>query len=115
MSLLAQDKFIAHLKDRAASEGVTGFPTRVLYDTGMKFGITNAEVYTHFLGKDRAISRGKYLPSTPVDLSTVPAKSKRKSTKAAKVPAQSKMLPKDCPEKVDPLAAAIAVVNKDSE
>lgn len=43
-----------------------GHSARTLYTEGMKFGLTCKEVNENFLGKEKAISRGKY-PATVSD------------------------------------------------
>lgn len=110
MSLLLQNEFIKTVNATASVLGVPGLPARKIYDIGMKYGITNSEVYTHFLGKHRAVARGKYLPFFPVPGVPNPseAKNKAKPEAASDTVTQSKS---KAEVGTDALSAAIATIN----
>jgi hypothetical protein len=81
MSLAKANEFVAFL--RGQSTAAQGFTARQMYDIGMTYGITNGEMCKTFLGKSRAIARGKYLP-TELDASVIASSApvKAKVTKA---------------------------------
>jgi hypothetical protein len=57
-------KFLKNLNEERTDAGeATGFKAREMYDFGMTYGVTNMEMLQTFLGKERAISRGRYLPT----------------------------------------------------
>jgi hypothetical protein len=56
----------------SASEG---FSAATFYKMGQKYGVTCSEIMTNFLGKNRALSRGKYpavAPDAPLETSRKP-------------------------------------------
>jgi len=56
-------KFLKNLNEERTDAGETaGFKAREMYDFGMTYGVTNMEMLQTFLGKERSISRGRYLP-----------------------------------------------------
>lgn len=56
-------KFLKNLnEERTAAGESAGFKAREMYDHGMTYGVTNMEMLKTFLGKERSISRGRYLP-----------------------------------------------------
>jgi len=56
-------RFLKNLNEERTDAGETaGFKAREMYDYGMTYGISNMEMLQTFLGKARAISRGRYLP-----------------------------------------------------
>ncbi len=56
-------KFLKNLDGKRTDAGKpAGFKAREMYDHGMTYGVTNMEMLQTFLGKERAISRGRYLP-----------------------------------------------------
>ena len=56
-------KFLKNLNEERTNSGeAAGFKAREMYDHGMTYGVTNMEMLQTFLGKERAISRGRYLP-----------------------------------------------------
>jgi hypothetical protein len=84
-----------------------GFSAAAFYKAGQKYGLTCSEIMVNFLGKARALSRGKYpavAPDAPLETSRKPkaaaapkplkaaAKKAAKKTpaKAAKAPKSSK-------------------------
>ena len=86
----------------SASEG---FSAADFYKAGQKYGVTCSEIMVNFLGKARALSRGKYpaiAPDAPLETSRKPkaaaahkplkaaAKKAAKKTPAVKAPKSSK-------------------------
>jgi multidrug efflux pump subunit AcrB len=59
-----------------------GFSAKMMFETGVKFGLTYKETFTLFLGKDRAISRGKYAAIAP-NLDLLKLESNKPARKAA--------------------------------
>lgn len=83
MSLAKVEEFVDHMNSQKKSE--LGFPAAELYKVGMAFGLTCKEVNENFLGKDKAVSRGRYLAIVPnVNVKKVAAKkpAKKVSKKA---------------------------------
>ena len=79
-------EFVAALN--ALPDANLGFPARKLYDVAATYGITCREVTTNFLGKSKALTRGRYTAIAP-DNFVMSRKEKTlkvpKVTKAAKV------------------------------
>jgi hypothetical protein len=94
------EELIDHLNSLpAASEG---FDARTLYTTGMEYGLTCKEVKDTFLGKEKALARGKYPASVsgavlkaaaaaPVKVPKVKAPKAEKAVKAPKEPKAAKV------------------------
>lgn len=62
------EELIADLnKSETAAEG---FSAKELYSKGQEYGLTCKEVLENFLGKDRAISRGRYPASVSTEVIT---------------------------------------------
>jgi hypothetical protein len=74
-----------------------GFSAAEFYKAGQKYGVTCSEIMVNFLGKARALSRGKY-PAVAPD---APLETSRKSKAAAPKPlkAAAKKAPKKAAEK----------------
>jgi restriction endonuclease Mrr len=74
-----------------------GFSAAEFYKAGQKYGVTCSEIMVNFLGKARALSRGKY-PAVAPD---APLETSRKSKAAAPKPlkAAAKKSPKKAAEK----------------
>lgn len=66
MALDRINEFVKHLADQPNS--ADGFSAKVFYETGMTFGLTCREICDNFLGKDRALARGKYPATLPDNL-----------------------------------------------
>ena len=66
MSLERANEMVKFLKNlnalRTKAGEAAGFKAREMYDFGMRYGVTNMEMLQTFLGKERSISRGRYLP-----------------------------------------------------
>lgn len=96
MSLQNANKMVAEMAKTDNSKA--GFSAREFYDYGMKHGVSNAEVYTHFLGKTNAVTRGKY-PATELDETFITAAVAKAAKKAAKkVPKKAKKVAKQKPK-----------------
>jgi hypothetical protein len=80
------EELIVHLNSLPAAAG--GFDARTLYTTGMEYGLTCKEVKDTFLGKEKALARGKYPASvsSAVLEAAAAAPVKVPKVKAAKVP-----------------------------
>lgn len=104
MALDRITEFVNHLAEQPNS--AEGFSAKVFYETGMTFGLTCREICDNFLGKDRALSRGKYPATVPDTLTAsrkpaVPKAAKKvaaKKAKVAKVTKPSKKAKKDLAE-----------------
>ena len=73
-----------------------GFSAAVFYKTGQKYGLTCSEIMVNFLGKARALARGKYPATAPAD----PLETSRKpKVTAAPIKAAAKKAPKVKAEK----------------
>jgi hypothetical protein len=83
------EELIDHLNDQPNS--AEGFDARTLYTTGMEYGLTCKEVKDTFLGKHRALARGKYPASVSGEVlkaaaaAPVKVKKEKPAPKAAKV------------------------------
>lgn len=100
MALDRITEFVQHLADQPNS--ADGFSAKVFYETGMTFGLTCREICDNFLGKDRALARGKYPATMPTDIvaSRKPAAPKApKPLKAAAKKADKKVKPEPTPKK----------------
>jgi hypothetical protein len=51
----------------AQPNSAEGFSAAVFYKTGQKYGLTCSEIMVNFLGKARALARGKYPATAPAD------------------------------------------------
>ena len=77
-------KFLKNLNEERTNAGeTTGFKSRELYDVGMTYGVSNMEMLQTFLGKRRAISRGRYLPDE-LDVKQVQSAKPSKGTRKRK-------------------------------
>lgn len=76
-------KFLKNLNEERTNAGETaGFKSREMYDFGMSYGVSNMEMLQTFLGKERAISRGRYLPNELSDDRIAAATKVKKGSKA---------------------------------
>jgi len=85
----------------SASEG---FSAATFYKMGQKYGVTCSEIMVNFLGKAKALSRGKYpavAPDAPLETSRKPKAAAPKPLKAA-----AKKAAKKTPAKVVKTAKA---------
>lgn len=103
MSLNRMNEMLEDMNSQpSASEG---FSAADFYKAGQKYGVTCSEIMVNFLGKARALSRGKYpaiAPDAPLETSRNPkaaaatkplkaaAKKAAKKTPVVKVPKSSK-------------------------
>ena len=73
MSLNRMNEMLEDMNSQpSASEG---FSAATFYKMGQKYGVTCSEIMTNFLGKNRALSRGKYpavAPDAPLETSRKP-------------------------------------------
>lgn len=90
------EELLDHLNEQP--NAAEGFSAKTLYVTGMQFGLTCKEVNELFLGKEKALSRGKYPASVPAEIVIAAANAPVKpvKVKAAKAPkvAKTKAAPK---------------------
>lgn len=63
MSLAKVEEFVDHMNSMPNPEA--GFPAAEFYKNAKEFGLKCREILEHFLGKDKAISRGRYLAIVP--------------------------------------------------
>ena len=77
------DALLSHLQSQPNS--AAGFSAAIMYKTGIEFGLTWGEVCKTFLGKQRAISRGKYPAALSEDVLTAARQAPAKTPKAAKI------------------------------
>jgi hypothetical protein len=113
MALDRITEFVNHLA--AQPDASEGFSAKTFYDTGMTFGLTCREICDNFLGKARALSRGKYPATAPEDPAasrkptvakapkSVKAAAKKAAVKTAKTPkpAKAAKTPKAEPKYID--------------
>lgn len=71
-----------------------GFSAREMYTAGMEFGMTCKEVKEIFLGKDKALSRGKYPATCSADIVLAAANAPAPVAKPVKKAAAKKAAPK---------------------
>ena len=86
-----------------------GFSAAEFYKAGQKYGVTCSEIMVNFLGKARALSRGKYpavAPDAPLETSRKP--------KAAAAPKPLKVAAKKAPKKADEKPAKVPKKTKPS-
>lgn len=91
------DEFLTHLNSQPNAD--QGFSAKTFYDVGREYGMTFKEICQTFLGKDRAMARGKY-PATVSDeirelAKTIPAAKtpkapREKKERVAKEPKEKK-------------------------
>lgn len=95
MSLIRMNEMLEDMNSQpSASEG---FSAATFYKMGQKYGVTCSEIMVNFLGKDRALSRGKYpavAPDAPLETSRKPKAAAPKPLKAAAKKAAKKVTTK---------------------
>ena len=72
----------------AQPNSAAGFSAPFFYKMGQKYGLTCSEIMVNFLGKSRALSRGKYPAVAPTDPQETSRKNKAASTKPLKAAAK---------------------------
>ena len=106
------DKFIAHLNE--SPESADGFSAKEFYSTGQQFGLTCREIQVNFLGKDRAISRGKYPASVSDEVleaaKNAPAPTAKKAAKKAARNKSTKVITKDKVKDDEAKAARLSLI-----
>jgi hypothetical protein len=94
-----------------------GFSAAEFYKAGQKYGVTCSEIMVNFLGKARALSRGKYpavAPDAPLETSRKPKAAAAPKPKAAAAPKPLKVAAKKAPKKADEKPAKVPKKTKPS-
>ncbi len=108
MSLSRMNEMLEDMNAQpSASEG---FSAAEFYKAGQKYGVTCSEIMVNFLGKARALSRGKYPAIAP----DAPLETSRK-TKVAPVPKPVKAAAKKVADKTPAKPAKVVKTSKSSK
>lgn len=109
MSLARMNEMLEDMNSQPSA--AEGFSAAHFYKMGQKYGLTCSEIMVNFLGKARALSRGKYpavAPDAPLETSRKPKAVAPKPLKAAAKKAPKKAAaekPAKAPKKTKPSIA----------